>query len=732
MELYICEKPSQAKDLAAVLGVKGRGDGCIRDADGGRVITWAIGHLLEQFMPQEYDERYKSWDMALLPIMPAQWKYKVKGSVKKQFNIIEKLVKMASLVYVATDLDREGEAIARSILERVGYRGEIKRVGLRSLDEDSIRKALSNVRPGHESLPLYYASLARQRADWLIGMNMSRLYSKLAEMVGYKETLHVGRVITPTVALVCQRDRDIAQFKPSPFYVLTASVQVQQGAFYAQWLPPEEVSDEHKRCINKAYAEQVARQVKGKRGVIEHAETKRGKESAPLPFCITSLQKYAGNKWGYTAQQTLDGAQALYETHKATTYPRTDSRYLPTSQRADIPKILQSLLLSDQSISGVVAGADPERKSRAFNDAKVNAHHAIIPTLTRTDVSKMSELEFNLYDAIRRHYLAQFYAPFEFNKTQVRLNVEGHLFNATGKVPVKQGWRILFTNDIMEEEDNSNDEEQAESNNLLPPMRQGEPAAVADAALEDKTTRAPPHFTESTLLDAMSNIARYVDEPKFKATLKESDGIGTGATRAGTIEGAVDRGYLVRKKKLLIASDKAHALVAILPPALKSAGLTALWEQQLQKIVDGELDLATFMNQMNAWVTNIVVKVRENSHQLTENNAALAAVFAKANGPIHSCFTCGTSLKRIKGQKGFFWACTSTNCKETFPDQKGKPAQRQAQRNANGPSCPECSKPMRELSGKKPGAKRKTKFWGCTGYPDCKHTITPAEAKKRM
>lgn len=418
MELYICEKPSQAKDLGRVLGVTGKEDGCFKQ--GNRVVTWAFGHLIEQLMPDEYDEKYKSWRMDALPILPEQWKSKVKQSARKQFNVIKPLVKQASTVYIATDLDREGEAIARNILQECRYRGEVKRVGLIALDDDSIRKALANIRPGDETIPLYHASLARSRADWLIGMNMSRLYTKLAEKVGYREALHVGRVITPTVALVCKRDNEIAAFKPSPFYVLTASVQVQQGAFTAKWTAPEEIADDQGRCLNKAFAEQVAQQVKGKQGVIQRAETKRGKESSPLPFCITSLQQYASRRWGYTAQEVLDGAQSLYE-QKATTYPRTDSRYLPEAQREDIATILQSLVLSDQGISGLVAGADATRKSRAFNDAKVTAHHAIIPTRVRADTSKMSPLQFNLYDAIRRHYIAQFYAPFEFDKTDIEL-----------------------------------------------------------------------------------------------------------------------------------------------------------------------------------------------------------------------------------------------------------------------------------------------------------------------
>ncbi|MBY5940560.1 DNA topoisomerase III [Halomonas sp. DP5N14-9] len=718
MDLYICEKPTQAKDLAQVLRITKRAEGYLHDG-GDRIVTWAFGHLLELNMPDAYDPALKSWNIESLPIAPDQWRYHVKKSGAKQFKVIKELLGKASQVFIATDHDREGEAIARSLMDRSRYQGTVKRVCLRALDETSIRNALADIRPGDETVPLYHAAMARSRADWLIGMNMSRLYTVLARKAGYDETLHVGRVITPTVALVCQRDKEIANFTPAPYYVLSVDVSVQSGAFRAVWEVPEELADDQGRCINKAFAEQVGQQVRGVSAIISTAETKPGKESAPLPFDLSSLQQYAAKRWGYTAQQVLDGAQALYETWKATTYPRTDSRYLPESQRKDIADTLQGLMLTDQTFSGLVAGADPQRSSRAYNDAKVTAHHAIIPTPARTNISKMSELEFNLYDCIRRFYVAQFYAPFEFNRTKVQVSAGQHLFNARGKTPLKQGWKVIFNSDLESSpEDEGESKDENPEQDQLPPMRQGEPAVINGAELADKFTRPPPHFTEATLLAAMENIARFVTEPRFKQILKDTAGLGTPATRAGTIQGAVDRGYLQRKKKTLHASDKAHALVTILPEALKSPGMTAAWEQQLEKIAAGEARMTTFMEQITGWVSTMVTTVKTNAEQLTQQDSGIKEAFADARGSTYPCFTCGSPLKRIKGKNGFFWGCQSPSCKATFPDSRGKPQQRT--KPEDGPDCPDCGKAMRLRSGKAPGKTRATKFWGCSGYPECK------------
>lgn len=732
MDLYLCEKPDQGRSLAAVLGVNQRAEGYMHDG-GSRVVTWAIGHLLELYMPDDYDPALKRWSMDTLPISPETWKYHVNKRRAKQFNVVKAQLAKASTVFIATDLDREGESIARSLLDRCQYRGEVRRVGLRALDDKSIRKALGDIRPGDETVSLYYAALSRQRADWLIGMNMSRLYTELARRVGYTETLHIGRIITPTVSLVCDRDKQIAGFKPSPFHVLRISVSVQNGAFMATWVPPEELADEQGRCLNKTYAEQVARQVQGAEAVISRAEVKGGHEHAPLPFNLTSLQQYASKRWGYTAEQTLDGAQALYETHKATTYPRTDSRYLPVSQREDIADTLQSLITSDPDISGLVAGADPDRESRAYNDEKVTAHHAIIPTPSATDISKMSELERHLYDAIRRFYIAQFYHPFEFKRTALEVAAGKHVFTAAGKVPIKQGWKVIFGSDAESSpQDDSQDAADAEENpgesTLLPKVRQGEPALIQSGDLIDKMTRPAPHFTESALLGAMENVARFVSEPRFKQILKETSGLGTSATRAGIIKGAVDKGYLKRQKKVLRATDKAYALVSIVPEAIKSPGMTAAWEQQLDLIAAGDANMRQFMQQIDNWVCSIVNTVKTNAATLSAGDGQLQTTFAGAKPTTHACFTCGSELRRIRGKNGFFWSCCGAACRKTFPDERGKPVLRDEPDDA--PLCPDCSESMRLRSGKAPGKKRASKFWGCTGYPECQATM-PYQRKRQ-
>lgn len=735
MQLYICEKPSQAEDLAAVLGATKKGSGYLHNGSD-KTITWAYGHLLDMFMPDDYDERYKAWSLDTLPIAPDRWKNKVSsaGYKQRQYNTVIGLLKKASKVYISTDYDREGEAIARSLLDRAQYNGPISRVCLTALDEASIRKALSNIRDGKDTIYLYYAALARQRADWLIGMNLSRLYTVLTKKTGINTTLHIGRVLTPTVALVCQRDQEIQNFKPSPFWMLDIGVSVQNGQFIATWVPPEECSDESGRCINKAFAEQVAAQVKGAAAVISKAETKVGTESAPLPFDLTSLQQYASRRWGYTAQQVLDAAQSLYETHKATTYPRTDSRYLPVSQRADIHNTLQSLILSDQNVSGLVAGADPNRASRAFNDKKVTAHHAIIPTPTRTDISAMSEIELNLYDAIRRFYIAQFYSPFEFNRTNIEVTSGNHLFTAKGKTPLKQGWKVIFNSDSE-----SSPEDEADKNSdapreqeKLPQVNQGEPAQILGSQLADKMTRPPARFTEATLLGAMENIARYITEEKFRQILKETAGLGTPATRADTIQGAVDRGYFKRQKNIITATEKAHALVAVLPSAVKSAGMTAAWEQELEKIAAGEGNMSVFMTQITQWVANLVEQLKANSGTLTQKGGILDQAFAATAPPTHDCFVCGGQTRRIKGSKGFFWGCQNPDCKKTFQDNRGKPVDpaKAKEPPKNAPKCPECESPMLRRKSKPRDDKPASSFWGCSNYPTCKG-IKPIKTRRK-
>ncbi|QCF28127.1 DNA topoisomerase III [Hydrocarboniclastica marina] len=723
MNVYLCEKPSQAKDLAAVLGIGNRKDGFFTDG-GQNVVTWAFGHLLEQFMPDDYDPALKAWKIESLPIIPGTWKSKVKKSGAKQYKVIQQLINKASVVYIATDYDREGETIARDLLERFRFAGAIKRVPLTSLDEISIQEALRNTLDDYQTRPLFHAGQARTRADWLVGMNFSRLFTVIAGQAGIRETFHIGRVITPLVGLVVARDKSIDNFVPEPYYELTAGIQVQRGSFKAKWQPPEEVCDSEGRCINKAFAEQVLNDVRGQRGVIAKAETKDHKSSAPLPFSLSNLQLYASKKWGYTAQEVLDTAQSLYETHKATTYPRTDSDYLPESQRGDVRQIFQAMILSDDSISGLVAGADPDRKARAFNDKKVQAHHAIIPTRTKCDISRMSDKERNLYDIIRRRYIAQFYAPYEYQQTDVVVVCREQTFLTSGRVPTAQGWKVLF--------DDRDDEEDGEKENqqLLPPLNTGEPAQVDIADLADKMTRPAPHFTEATLLAAMKNVARFVDEPKFKKILKETAGLGTEATRAGIIEGALTKGYIKREKRVIKATDKGRAVISLVPHIISSPGMTAAWEQELEKIASGEQQLSVFIRQLEGWLSKLVIQIKQRSAELISSEAGNQL---KSLAPVtFPCFTCGGPMKRIKGKNGFFWGCQNRACDKTFKDSRGKPVDPAivAKPPRNAPDCPQCGTTMMKRQGKPKDGKKADAFWGCTRYPECKGT-KPVATRKR-
>lgn len=731
MEVYLCEKPSQATDLAKVLCITGKGDGFIGDKKS-KVVTWVYGHLLELYLPDDYDEKLKQWRLEDLPIFPNPWKSQIKRSAFKQYKVIQSLFDSASRVYIATDFDREGEAVARTLLEKMQYKGDIKRVCLTSLDTDSIKHALSTIKDGHETVDLYMSALGRMRADWLVGMNLSRLYTVLARNVGYRGTLHIGRVLIPTVFLVCERDHEIANFQPHPYWLLQVTVSVQSGQFKATLEVPSEWADDKGRCINKTFAEQVAQQIHGTRGVIAFLEEKSGTESAPLPFHITSLQQYANRQWGYTSAEVLEAAQALYEKHKATTYPRTDSRWLPESQRQYVHKILQALMTSDPDFSGVIAGADANATARVFDDKKMgkSSHHAIIPTAVNVDLSAMSEIERNLYDAIRRFYVAQFYRPFEFLRTNVKVEAAGHRFSATGKVPISHGWKMVLTEPDTSDEDAQEPIEADQGK--LPSMRQGEPAMLGDAAVQDKVTKAPPHYTEASLLAAMENIARFVDDGDMKTVLKETSGIGTSATRAEIIEGAVSKGYLKRSKRKLIATPKAFSLIAVVPADVRSPVMTASWEQQLEEIANGDERLSVFMERIQKWLEHIISTLKQAAPALTADGGVLKTAFSEAIEEQHEntfpCFTCGSELRRRKGKFGFFWSCTNRECKGTFNDARGKPARPITEEES--PECPDCGGSMRLRKGKKADSSRTSKFWGCTRFPECKGTLPYKKTSK--
>ncbi len=734
MELYLCEKPSQGRDLAKVLGAtRSGGEGHLHNGTG-TVVTWAFGHLLEEAEPQDYDPELKTWKLESLPIVPDKWKMKVSQRGAKQFKVVKDLVAKADTVVIATDFDREGEAIARSLLERFRYQGNVQRLKLRALDEQSIRKALQEICDGDETLPLYYAAKARSRADWLIGFNLTRAFSVITRQAKIKGVFSVGRVQTPVVRLVVERDQAIANFTPSPFYVLTGTFQVQNGQLDAVWQPPEQVADEQGRCINKVIAEQFRDALPGKPAEVVKAEVKKGKESPPLPFSLSKLQQYCSRKFGMSAKEVLSHAQSLYETHKATSYPRTDCGYLPVSQHDEAPDVLRALALSDPSCQGLVSGADISLRSRAFNDKKVSAHHGIIPTAAEVDVSAMSDAERKVYEAIRRQYIAQFYAQHEFERTEIEIRCANQPFFAKGRVPLKAGWKVLFSQEeTVSADDGESQGNETPTQNSLPKVRQGEPGQCCGAELDSKMTRPPPHFTDETLIAAMENIARFEDDPALKAILRSTAGLGTEATRADTLESCVSREYIKRTKGSIISTDKALALLALVPAEVASPAMTAAWEQKLEAIANGEEQMGPFIQYIGNWISEIVAQLKSDPAAVLKRAGPTLKAIEEVT---HPCPECGSSMFRLRSKArkatsdkparkaGYFWGCENQDCRATRPDENGKPGERrQHGPKRKGPDCPECGKPMFLRNVKKKRKGKASDFWGCSGFPDCKTTL---------
>ena len=597
MRLFLCEKPSQAKDIAAVLGANRRGDGCWVGANA--TVTWCIGHLLETAPPDAYDERYKRWVLADLPIIPEKWKMRVKPKTASQFKAVKRLLGEASELVIATDADREGEMIARELVEHCRYRGPIQRLWLSALDDASIRKALNALKPGAETFNLYHSALGRSRADWLIGMNMSRLFTLLGRQAGYQGVLPVGRVQTPTLRLVVDRDRSISDFVPVAFWAIDVQLNHDNQLFTAQWRADPDTCDDQDRCLNQAHAQQAATAMQNASSArVVKLRTERMREVAPLPFDLGTLQEICSKKLGLGAQETLDIAQALYETYKLVTYPRSDCGYLPQSQHGEAPAILAALAQADPALAPLAEHLDPQRRSRAWNDAKVSAHHGIIPTAAAKNLERLSGKHRAVYTLIRARYLAQFLPNHEYDRTQADFNCAGQALRAVGKQIVEPGWKRALPEALAPAKGR-----EAPAPQPLPRLHEGLDCAVANVHLKDLWTQPPKPFTEGDLIKAMKNVAKLVQDPLLKQKLKDTTGIGTEATRAGIIQGLIDRGYMSKNGKALAATPAAFSLIDAVPRAIADPGTTAIWEQALDMVQSGEMTLDIFVAKQAAWMS---------------------------------------------------------------------------------------------------------------------------------
>lgn len=614
MRLFIAEKPSVAKAIVAELGCVTRGDGFITCKDGS-VVTWCFGHLLEQAEPDAYlpddvprtKKGSKVWRFEDLPIYPKNWKLLPKNDkgVKKQLATIGKLLKKASLVVHAGDPDREGQLLVDEVLEHFRYTGRVQRFWVSAQDSASIRKGLTNLRDNETFDGMRLAALGRSRADWLLGMNLSRAYTLARQAQGKKELIAVGRVQTSTLALVAKRDVAIRDFKPVPYFVIKARLGGGKP-FTAVWEPEESQAgiDEQKRLVDRCIAAALQQRLKavGQATVVRCSRTPK-KIAQPKAFSLADIQLGASNQFGFSAEKTLNLCQSLYETHKATSYPRTDCSFLPESQYADAKNVLAAIAKTMPPLAGLVAKYDCSIQSPTWNDKKITAHHGIIPTQQAADGSKFSDDERKIYRLIAERYLSNFLPAHEYLACSIELRIATERFSAKGRLVTKPGWKVVTS---AADEDKADDEGQA-----LPELKSGLQLPVSGIDCEEERTKPPAAFTEGTLIRAMENIHQAVNDPQSKKFLKEGDGIGTPATRAAIIAELKRKKYLEVKGKKIVATELGLHLLQVVPDVMKNPVLTALFERILREVEAGNVPLDVFIEKQKQLVINELRRLRK-------------------------------------------------------------------------------------------------------------------------
>lgn len=672
MRLFIAEKPSVAGALAQELGVTGKGDGYI-DC-GTDKITWCFGHMLELAEPDEYTaddvprhpkSNKKMWRVDELPIIPQAWIIKPKNEAKKQLKIIQQLLKEATLIVNAGDSDREGQLLIDEVLEYFNNQKPVVRFWVSAHDPISLQRGLALMKDNAQFKGLSRAALGRSRADWLIGMNLSRAYTLSAKRGGSHTLLTVGRVQTPTLALVVARDREIEAFKSKDYYTIKAAFQIGNHAFLATFHADEhqEGLDSEGRLIELAIANHIITEVSGHTGLITQYTQEHQKRNHPRAYSLSDITLSASQKWGYTALEVLDACQALYETHKLTSYPRTDCGFLPESQLSDAPNVLEALKQVNPDLIPLIERCDTRIKSTTWDDSKVGAHYGIIPTQHAGSRAGLNEKEQAVYSLIVRAYLAQFYPLHEYLSTTVEIEVNGIRFKASGTTLIHKGWREVYATADEDEP------EVIEEHHNLPVMKMNDAVTCIKATRIDAKTKPPSRFTEGTLQRAMENIHRYIEEKEHKKMLKEGDGIGTSATRASIISELKRREYLQTKGRTISSTPLGKSIIDSLPEVVKSPVLTAINERILKEMEQDETLFEPFIERQIQFVTDWVKKA---------NGEAMLIAGAKESLCVSNQFTCRVCQKgliRRSGKKGFWWSCSGyPHCTQTYPCLKGKPA----------------------------------------------------------
>ncbi|NMP31727.1 DNA topoisomerase III [Thalassotalea sp. M1531] len=606
MKLYIAEKPSLARAIVDALPKPHKKQQGYIEVGNGDIVTWCIGHILEQAEPEAYGEQYKKWQLETLPIIPDRWHLKPKYKTKNQLAVIRRMVKQADEIIHAGDPDREGQLLVDEVIDYLNIsdskRKCIKRLLISDLNLTAVKKALSQLKDNQTFMPLSISALARSRADWLYGINLTRAYTIQGSKVGYQGVLSVGRVQTPILGLVVNRNREIEHFIAKPYFEVDAEVQTSdQQTFIAKWQPSkacEPYMDEEGRIIVKSLAENVVSRISQQTAKVTQVNKEQKSQNSPLPYNLSALQIDAAKQYAMNAKLVLDVCQALYEKHKLITYPRSDCRYLPKEHWSQANTIISHIAAGNSPIAKAAKDADISIKSKAWNDKKISAHHAIVPTEKPANNISLNNFEKNIYQLICRQYIAQFYPAYRYEHTKILLNIAGGLFTASANVPSQIGWKVLFQRTGDEERENKS----------LPKVDQGEQLHCLHGHLLEKETQPPKYFTDATLLAAMTGIARFVHDKQLKAVLKETDGLGTEATRAGIIDLLFKRGFLVRQGKQIHATDIGKGLIDALPVQCSLPDMTAHWELTLNNIAEQKANYQSFMQPLNQTLHELILQ----------------------------------------------------------------------------------------------------------------------------
>lgn len=662
--VVLAEKPSVARDIAKVLNCHKKGNGFI---EGDKyIVTWALGHLVTLADPESYDNKYKTWNLDDLPMLPEPLRLTVINKARGQFNAVKSqlLRKDADRIIIATDAGREGELVARWIIKKAKVNKPIERLWISSVTDKAISEGFRNLKPGKNYENLYEAAVARSEADWYIGLNASR-----ALTTKFNAQLNCGRVQTPTLAMIESREEEIRNFKPKTYYGIEALTDKLKLTWQDQ--------KGNSRSFDKEKLDGLVNKVDGSPLTVDSVESKPKKTFAPGLYDLTELQRDANKQFGFSAKETLNVLQGLYERHKVVTYPRTDSRYLSKDIVPTLPERLKACGIGDYRATATRILRGKIQANKSFvDDSKVSDHHAIIPTENHVHISDFNERERRLYDMIIKRFLAVLLPPHEYEQVTVMATAAGETFIAKGRTVLKEGWKAAYSNHFDEEETDDVKDQQ------LPKLEKGETLQVHRVSQTSGQTKAPARFTEATLLSAMENPAKYMEvrDKKLKSILDSTGGLGTVATRADIIDKLFNSFLIEKNGQAIRITSKGRQLLDLVPDALRSPATTAVWEQKLEGIAKGQLKKEDFIKEMKSHTKAITQEIKESDKKFKHDN-----ISGK------SCPDCGKPLLEVNGKKGKMLVCQDREC-----------GHRKNVARVTNARCPKCKKKM-TLSGEGDG-----------------------------